>query len=89
MNAPYRPQLTNAGRPATYTVDALNERGEVLPTPIAGEHPLTLYVDKREVVTMMTLGQAPECLAIGYLRDRKSTRLNSSHSQQSRMPSSA
>ncbi|MCC6609129.1 MAG: formate dehydrogenase accessory sulfurtransferase FdhD [Burkholderiales bacterium] len=71
MNAPYRPQLTNAGRPATYTVEALNERGEALPTPIAGEHPLTLYVDKREIVTLMTLGQAPECLAIGYLRNQR------------------
>jgi len=44
-------------RPATFTVDALNERGEMLPTPIAGEHPLTLYVDKREVVTLMTLAR--------------------------------
>ncbi|MCL4798216.1 MAG: formate dehydrogenase accessory sulfurtransferase FdhD [Burkholderiales bacterium] len=71
MNAPYRPTLTRAGRPATYSVEALNERGEALATPIAGEHPLTLYVDKREVVTLMTLGQAPECLAIGYLRNQR------------------
>src|SRR6185295_5999562 len=48
-----------------------NERGEVLPTPIAGEHPLTLYVDKQEIVTLMTLGQAPEALAIGYLRNQR------------------
>jgi FdhD protein len=74
MKAPLRPQLTNAGRPATFDVDALNERGEVLPTPIAGEHPLTLYVDKREIVTLMTLGQAPEALAIGYLRNQRLAR---------------
>ena len=66
--------LTHAPRPATFTVDALNERGEMLPTPIAGEHPLTLYVDKREVVTLMTLGQAPEALAIGYLRNQRLVR---------------
>ena len=36
------------------------ERGEHIPTPIAGEHPLTLYIDKREIVTLMTLGQAPD-----------------------------
>jgi len=42
-----------------------------VPTPIAGEHPLTLYVDKREIVTLMTLGQAPEALAIGYLRNQR------------------
>jgi FdhD protein len=69
-----KPVLTHAARPATFTVDALNEKGEMLPTPIAGEHPLTLYVDKREVVTLMTLGQAPEALAIGYLRNQRLVR---------------
>ena len=65
------PKLTHASRPLTFEVEALNERGEALPTAIAGEHPLTLYVDKREVVTLMTLGQAPEALAIGYLRNQR------------------
>ncbi len=67
----YRPQCTQASRPLTFNVDALNERGENTPTSIAGEHPLTLYVDKREIVTLMTLGQAPEALAIGYLRNQR------------------
>ena len=71
MDKPYRPQLTNAGRPLTFEVEAVNERGERLPTPIAGEHPLTLYLDKREIVTLMTLGQAPEALTIGYLRNQR------------------
>ena len=66
-----RPLLTHAARPATYEVDAVNERGETVPTPIAGEHPLTLYLDKREVVTLMTLGGAPEALALGYLRNQR------------------
>jgi FdhD protein len=66
-----RPKITQASRPLTFEVEALNERGEALPTPIAGEHPLTLYVDKREIVTLMTLGQAPEALAIGYLRNQR------------------
>ncbi|HEV7391627.1 MAG TPA: formate dehydrogenase accessory sulfurtransferase FdhD, partial [Burkholderiales bacterium] len=65
------PKISHATRPLTFEVEALNERGEVLPTPIAGEHPLTLYVDKREIVTLMTLGQAPEALAIGYLRNQR------------------
>src|SRR5256886_15830957 len=43
----------------------------MVPTAIAGEHPLTLYVDKREIVTLMTLGHAPEALAIGYLRNQR------------------
>ena len=74
MKTRYRPRITNASRPLTFEVEALNERGEALPTPIAGENPLTLYVDKREVVTLMTLGQAPEALAIGYLRNQRLVR---------------
>src|SRR5215467_3511726 len=66
-----RPKITRTTRPLTFEVEALNERGEAVPTPIAGEHPLTLYVDKREIVTLMTLGQAPEALAIGYLRNQR------------------
>jgi len=64
-------KLTNAARPATFEVEAYNERGEMVPTAIAGEHPLTLYLDKREIVTLMTLGHAPEALAIGYLRNQR------------------
>jgi FdhD protein len=67
----YRPQLSSNARPATYTVEARDETGAVVPTPIAGEHPLTLYVDKREIVTLMTLGAAPEALAIGFLRNQR------------------
>ena len=65
------PKLTNAAKPATFEVEAYNERGEMVPTAIAGEHPLTLYLDKREIVTLMTLGHAPEALAIGYLRNQR------------------
>ena len=65
------PQLTHAAKPATFEVEAYNERGEMVPTSIAGEHPLTLYLDKREIVTLMTLGHAPEALAIGYLRNQR------------------
>ena len=66
-----KPKLTDAARPATSEVEAYNERGEMVPTSIAGEHPLTLYLDKREIVTLMTLGHAPEALAIGYLRNQR------------------
>jgi FdhD protein len=69
-----RPRISHASRPLTFEVEALNERGEALPTAIAGEHPLTLYIDKREIVTLMTLGQAPEALAIGYLRNQRLVR---------------
>jgi FdhD protein len=74
MNAPdtpYRPLLTNAARPATFTVKAVDETGAPRETAIAGEHPLTLYVDKQELLTLMTLGAAPEALALGYLRNQR------------------
>ncbi len=71
MKTPLRPELSHASKPLTFEVEAINERGEAVVTPIAGEHPLTLYVDKREIVTLMTLGQAPEALAIGYLRNQR------------------
>jgi FdhD protein len=66
-----KPRLTNAARPATFEVEAYNERGEMVPTAIAGEHPLTVYLDKREIVTLMTLGHAPEALVVGYLRNQR------------------
>ena len=70
-NEPYRPLLSDAARPATFNVAAVDEHGETRDTAIAGEHPLTLYVDKREILTLMTLGAAPEALAIGYLRNQR------------------
>jgi FdhD protein len=70
-DAPYRPILSDAARPSTFNVAAIDENGATRDTPIAGEHPLTLYVDKREILTLMTLGAAPEALAIGYLRNQR------------------
>ncbi|UCH49145.1 MAG: formate dehydrogenase accessory sulfurtransferase FdhD [Betaproteobacteria bacterium] len=64
-------KITDEARPATFVVDARNEHGEKVATAIAGEHPLTIYLDKREIVTLMTLGQAPEALALGYLRNQR------------------
>jgi FdhD protein len=70
-NTPYRPILTDAARPSTFDVQAVDEHGESRSVPVAGEHPLTLYVDKQELITLMTLGAAPEALAIGYLRNQR------------------
>jgi FdhD protein len=74
MKPRLRPETTHASRPLTFAVEAINERGEMVPTAIAGEHALTLYIDKREIVTLMTLGQAPEALAVGYLRNQRLVR---------------
>ena len=70
-DAPYRPLLTHHARPATFDVTATDEHGAAQTVPIAGEHPLTIYVDKQELLTLMTLGAAPEALTIGYLRNQR------------------
>jgi FdhD protein len=62
--------LSSAARAATFAVTAINERGEELPIEVSGEHALTIYLDKRELVTLMTLGAAPELLTLGYLRNQ-------------------
>lgn len=72
MNAPERHLvLSHAGRPPTFAIEAINAAGETVPVAIPCEHPLTIYVDKREVVTLMTLGGDPEALTLGYLRNQK------------------
>lgn len=70
MRTRYRPSMTDAGLRPTWEVTAVDEFGQPQAANIAGERPLTLYVDKRELVTLMTLGCAPELLAIGYLRNQ-------------------
>jgi FdhD protein len=70
VKSSYRPELTSAGLEPTHAVAATDEYGHTRELDIAGESPLTLYVDKREVVTLMTLGTYPEALAIGYLRNQ-------------------
>jgi FdhD protein len=67
----YRPQLTQSARPATFDVATVDEHGVSGVAAIAGEHPLTVYVDKREILTLMTLGAAPEALVLGYLRNQR------------------
>jgi FdhD protein len=66
-----RPQLSNAAVPLTHEVEILDERGRASTIQIPAERPLTVYVDKRELVTLMTLGGAPEALTLGYLRNQR------------------
>jgi FdhD protein len=66
-----RPVLSNASRKLTHDVDVMDERGRSSTIAIPAEQPLTIYVDKREIVTLMTLGGAPEALTLGYLRNQR------------------
>lgn len=64
------PSLSDSGLSPTYTVTAMDEYGQQHEKQIAGERPLTIYVNKKEIVTLMTLGTQPEALVLGYLRNQ-------------------
>ncbi len=68
------PYLTQARAPLTCDIDAVNEYGDPLQIAIPAERALTVYVDKRELVTLMTLGAHPELLVLGYLRNQRLVR---------------
>ena len=51
----------------TKTINCINEAGENIEIPVVKEIPLTIYLNKQEIVTAMTLGDMPDILAVGYL----------------------
>lgn len=65
------PRLTQARAPLTHRIEVTNEHGEQQALDIPAERPLTVYVDKRELVTLMTLGERPEWLVLGYLLNQR------------------
>ena len=65
------PELTDAGLKATANVTACNEYNKPVDGAIAVERALTIYLDKREIVTLMTLGNHPELLILGWLRNQR------------------
>lgn len=68
------PRLTQARAPLTREVDVLDEHGHAQRIAIPAERDLTVYVDRRELVTLMTLGAHPEWLVLGYLRNQRLVR---------------
>lgn len=66
-----KPALSRARTPAMSHTRAIDENGNAVSVGVAGEYPLTLYADGRELITLMTLGQMPEELAIGWLRNQR------------------
>ena len=69
--ATHRPRLTRASAALTQQVEARDEYGATRSITIPAERALTIFVDKRELVTLMTLGAAPELLTLGYLRNQR------------------
>lgn len=67
----YRPEFSSTPVKLTYDVEAVDESTQVSSIAIPAERPLTVFVDGRELVTLMTLGAAPEALTLGYLRNQR------------------
>jgi FdhD protein len=65
------PTLSQARAPLTCQIEGVNEWGQTSTLAIPAERALTVYVDKRELVTLMTLGGQPEWLVLGYLRNQQ------------------
>ena len=68
--ANYQPYLSNAGINVLHSTVVMDEYGELRDISLTGERPLTIYLDKREIVTLMTMGAQPELLTLGYLRNQ-------------------
>jgi FdhD protein len=68
---PGAPRLTTAACELLREICIVDEYGDQRLIPIPAERPLTVFVDKRELVTLMTLGACPELLVLGYLRNQR------------------
>jgi FdhD protein len=71
MDKAYRPKMSHEDLTPTHAVNAVDQFNDQREVHVAGELPLTLKVNNREIVTLMTLGTQPEELALGYLRNQR------------------
>ncbi len=56
------------------TVPGIDHEGRTVETVVVTERPLTLYLNAREIMTMMTIGDHPDLLAVGYLLNQNMLR---------------
>jgi FdhD protein len=68
---PGAPRLTAAACELLREISIVDEYGDRRTIHIPAERPLTVFVDKRELVTLMTLGACPELLVLGYLCNQR------------------
>jgi FdhD protein len=58
----------------TRRVAGIDQDGRPVETAVVVERPLTLFLNGQEIVTMMTIGDHPDCLAVGYLLNQNMLR---------------
>jgi FdhD protein len=58
----------------TQTVPGIDQEGRPIETAVVHERPLTLFLNRQEIVTMMTIGDYPDYLAVGYLLNQNMLR---------------
>ena len=68
---PGAPRLTAASCEPVREIQVVDEEGEHRRIQLPAERALTVFVDQRELVTLMTLGAAPELLVLGYLYNQR------------------
>ncbi len=73
-NTPLTIQPDPANPKLTERVSGLDQDGRPVETSVTVERPLTLYLNGQEIVTMMTIGDYPDCLAVGYLLNQNMLR---------------
>ena len=56
------------------SVPGIDQDGRPIETSVVTERPLTLFLNAREIVTMMTIGDHPNLLAVGYLLNQNMLR---------------
>lgn len=69
--ASHQLNMSDSGLDASMPVTAIDEYGQNRAGHIASEHALTVYLDKREILTLMTMGTQPELLVLGWLRNQR------------------
>ncbi|MCK5924283.1 MAG: formate dehydrogenase accessory sulfurtransferase FdhD [Methylococcales bacterium] len=62
--------MSDAGLSIANTVTVTDEKGKLRDIQLVTERPMTLYVDKQEIVTLMSMGTHPELLTLGYLKNQ-------------------
>jgi FdhD protein len=58
----------------TRRVTGIDQSGQAIETGVVVERPLTLFLNGQEIVTMMTIGDHPDYLAVGYLLNQNMLR---------------